>query len=97
MELKEKVSRNSDGLQIQATVALLQESKPGKMDPKENGNPPGMEDIFMGGGPSRGAIGTVTTEAFSDSSKQNTFYPQAGVNQSLRDKFRRMRGATVKE
>lgn len=96
MELKERVSRSSDGLQIKATVALLQESLPGKMNPSEiSGCPPGMEDIFMGGGLSQGAIGTVTTDIISDSSKHSTFVERLKRDRSVKSKFRRVRGKSA--
>lgn len=98
MELKERVvTRNSESMQIRATTALMQESKTGFMDASEmNNTPAGMEDIFLGGGPSRGPVGTVTTQAFSESSKQNSFAATVKLDGSLRTKFKRFK-SDVKE
>ena len=94
MELKERVSRNSEGLKIQATTALLQESQPGVMTASEmNNTPAGMEDIFMGGGPSRGPVGTVTTEAFSEGSSRHTTF-SAQSRKALKNRFRKVKAVS---
>lgn len=92
LELKDRVIGHSQSMEIRATTALIQESKTGVMGASEmNNTPAGMEDIFMGGGPSRGPVGTVTTEAFSDVSKHSTFVKTVKLDGSLRSKFRRFK------
>lgn len=74
MELKKRLSKNSDSLAIGASTTFLQESNPGRMDPMENtAGPTGMEDIFMGGGNGQGPIGYVSTDITSHGSKPGTF------------------------
>jgi len=84
--------RYTADLEIGASIAFLQESHPGQMDPMENtAGPTGMEDIFMGGGHGQGPIGYVSTDITSQTS-QSTFGSRLRPVHSwhVRDKLRRV-------
>lgn len=80
-------------LEIGASVAFLQESHPGRMDPMENtAGPRGMKDIFMGGGHGQEPIGYVSTDITSQASQPSTIMSRLRSIHSwhVKDKLKRM-------
>ncbi|KAE8450156.1 hypothetical protein EG329_006937 [Mollisiaceae sp. DMI_Dod_QoI] len=63
-KISEKMRKSFDGMQIEQSISILQETKTGRVEHSNEADP---ADAFMGFGPIR-SVGTVNTEIFSDSS-----------------------------